>query len=141
MTKHTRRIITFAAAGLVLSLAIPAGAQDPTLRARIPFEFTIGTATLPAGVYVVVEPSTNLLLIRNERHGAYVLGQSADSRDNAENPVLVFHRFGDQYFLRQIRFSSAGVDLPETFQERQTAARYAEMRPRDVKTIVVAAYR
>lgn len=122
----------------VLTGATAATAQDNGLKASVPLEFRIGKTTLPRGVYSIsrLEGQMNVLLIRGDRRSVIVRADGIGT-DRRLQPQLVFHRTGDQYFLREIRFSAgAGMSLPETREERGAADQRAE-----VETVVVPAER
>ena len=96
------------------------------IRARIPFDFNVGDKQLPAGKYTFsrlsglsysnilpvssVDASTRIFL---STLGAHVLTPNNES-------TLVFHRYGDQYFLEQIWTSGEqeGTQVPESRSER-----------------------
>jgi len=139
MKTYTR--IFAAASGLVLAAALPASAQH-NMTAQVPFEFMVGGDTLPRDVYRVSrdQGTPGVLILRSERRAIVILGRRAESEDNAEKPKLVFHRLGDQYFLREIRFlGNIGLSLPETREERQAAERRADGSPAGRQKVVVAA--
>jgi hypothetical protein len=122
--------------------ATTASAQNSMVRAYVPFEFTVGETALARGVYDVADVggSTAVLLVRSMFHGAFVLGLRAEPVDGVDTPALVFHRYGDRYFLREIRMSGlSAIDLPETPVEREAAARVANRF--DATVITIAALR
>jgi hypothetical protein len=125
MKTHTR--ILAIPGILVLALVSSASADSVKLIASVPFDFVVSNTTLARGVYRVSRGgSATAIMIRGDRRGAVVMGQSATSSDNTEQPKLVFHRIGGQYFLREVRFlDSSGLDLPETRTEREAAERIA----------------
>jgi hypothetical protein len=137
MKTHTR--ILAIPGILVLALVASSSADSIKLIASVPFEFMVGNATLARGVYRVSRgDSTTTLMLRGDRNGAIVMGQTAASRDNTEQPKLVFHRVGGQYFLREVRFlGNSGLDLPETPSERQAAERIASGAPMGVQRVEV----
>ena len=117
----------FWAASLVAVLAVlsvPAHAAE--IRAKIPFSFTVNGKTLPAGTYTVsTEAVRGGLLVRGFRDGAVVLTNAIESGQDT-TAKLVFHRYGDQYILRQAWMGAGrGRELPESRQER-TLARAAQ---------------
>ena len=104
--------------GLVMAMFVMVGsAQAQSLankmRINIPFEFSVGDSKLPAGDYSVGRAlSTSgdtVLLISNVKHSdsAFPLTNSAQSLDPKDVNTLVFHRYGDQYFLYQVWGKSA----------------------------------
>ena len=99
---------TFATALLVAaSLMAPTGvlAQNRQ-QATIPFDFTIGERLLPAGTYVIKPLTPSVIAVRgwkgNTLFGAMTL--VTPTSEVRKNPYqLVFHKYGDQYFLSEIR--------------------------------------
>lgn len=137
MKTHTR--ILAIPGILVLALVSSASADSLKLVASVPFDFVVNDTTLARGVYRVSRgDSASAIMIRGDRRGAVVLGQSATSSGNTEQTKLVFHRIGGQYFLREVRFlDSSGVDLPETRTERAAAERIASVMPAGVQRVEV----
>jgi hypothetical protein len=95
----------------VLGLGISARAQESEgVRAKVPFEFVAGGATLPAGTYSVGPLSLDVhsgIAIRSYEHGALVLPLVVDE-SRAGQSKLSFERVGDKYFLSEVD-TSAGV--------------------------------
>jgi hypothetical protein len=94
----------------LLMTLVGAGAQarpQAALVANVPFEFTIKNQTLPAGRYevkVAMLGGAEMLTISSDREtkGFYFVHRQSRHGDVAGDPKLVFHRYGDQYFLAQI---------------------------------------
>jgi hypothetical protein len=55
------------------SAAIPAMAESGTIRITVPFAFTAGAATLPAGNYVIYEEADNRVLMIQGKGGSAIL--------------------------------------------------------------------
>jgi hypothetical protein len=92
-----------AAASLMAPIGVPAQSRQ---QATIPFDFTVGQRLLPAGTYVIRPLGPGVIAVRgwkgNELVSATTLITSAN--EVSKNPdTLVFHRYGDQYFLSEIR--------------------------------------
>ena len=120
-------------AGVVLMAAlVSAHAQTSSVVADVPFEFTVGGESLKAGEYSVKAFSTtrDVLLISNQdsNDSAIRITNSIEARIAPKQGKLVFHRYGQRYFLsevwnggertgRQLRKSGA-----ERAIERQLAA-------------------
>jgi len=139
MKNHALRI--YAAVGLVVLLAsLAAFAQMPTkLVANIPFDFAVSAKTHPAGQYEIVPSApNNLLIIRNtDGRGAelVVAGYLSSTRPPAA-AQLVFHRYGNQYFLSQIWGLGSGKLLFPAKAEKELMANSAK-----AETTTVAARR
>ena len=105
----------------MLALSAPAPVAAADIKANVPFSFTVGNKTLPPGAYDVSNNNT-ALLIRGFGSGAVTLGQKTESA-KATSPKLVFHRYGDEYILREVWMgSSTGHLLPQTKRERELAS-------------------
>lgn len=121
----------FAAAALVLPLC----AQDVTLRADIPFEFVARNTTVPPGQYVI-----------KLQAGPVVKFVGSDSYPFFANPAgpgsheakLVFHRYGNRYFLSQIWTTTTSRELPMSRVERELKDETVAAAPRIQTEIVLA---
>src|SRR5215469_2486905 len=91
--------------GLVL-VAAGANAQSLKVKADIPFSFVVDKATLPAGSYSIdalSSSSTGLVIRGNDtKENMLVMSNHAESFKASPDTHLVFHRYGDQYYLAQI---------------------------------------
>src|SRR3954453_1731428 len=106
------KIKVFTTATLFSLLLLPlAHAQVTTrLQGNIPFHFQVGETALPAGEYVVSRSPGSQATLRlrgsDRKTGAILIAASATLANNAnksaQNAKIVFHRYGDTYFLRQV---------------------------------------
>ena len=117
MMKTLSRITGMLALAL---LAAQAGrAQEPIL-ANIPFAFTVGNTTLPAGEYRVekLQDSSPALLIQRTDRGASMIVITSAVEVNAPQAQtkLIFHRYGKQCFLSQVWTAghARGRELPDS---------------------------
>ena len=97
-------------AGLLFSVnAAPASAQSlGRVQVKIPFDFVAGKKALPAGEYTLDRSQLNLLTVRRTDGSASAIFSAipADSTSALSRTELVFNRYGDQYFLSQVRPSA-----------------------------------
>lgn len=110
--------------------AISGNAQSQgsqTMRANVPFTFTVGDKTLPAGVYTVriVNPNSDrkALQIRSENGRTSAIIQTVSVNVTlAGNAKLVFRRYGDRFFFAhaQMRGESTSLTAARTRAERAT---------------------
>ena len=144
MSMFRKAALAFAAA-LAVTPAVPAAAQQSVeLVARVPFEFTVGGASLPRDTYQLsrLNGHADMLLVRGERKGVFVRTGEVRLPRRAALASLVFHRYGDQYFLREVHLEgSARLDVPETDAERDAADRRADRTGAAMETVVVPASR
>ncbi|MCG3163940.1 MAG: hypothetical protein JMDDDDMK_05399 [Acidobacteria bacterium] len=94
------------ALSFAVSLVAPALAYPFTvrIRAEIPFDFMVGSKRLPKGEYLIESLNdTGTLTIRNAKKGKAVNFMTIRGK-MMEKPKskLVFHRYGDQYFLARV---------------------------------------
>jgi hypothetical protein len=98
-------LLLFAAA-LALAVTTFASAQTIKVKVKVPFGFIVNRATLPAGEYVVqsVDDLGKVLAIRDLDTNTtnLVAFNSCTSLVSASQSKLIFHRYGDRYFLNQI---------------------------------------
>ena len=141
MKMYNRLVTAFVALAALAPVAPVHAQQDVRVVARVPFEFTVGNANLPRDTYRLsrVNGHPEMLLLRSERTGAFVrTAEMWMPRDDAP-PSLMFHRYGDQYFLREIRWDGTSrLDLPLTKAERAAAERRADGAAAVMQTVIVA---
>jgi hypothetical protein len=90
-------------------------------KANIPFAFQMGDKTLPAGTYVIDRESGNIILLRGRSGAAgFVVTHDASRLHPSDHGTIVFARYGDKYFLRQIWKAGAttGLECPKARAEK-----------------------
>ena len=113
--------------GLLLTLAgASVHAQSRTkIEATIPFDFTAGETNLKAGVYSVKFISHNALLLRSAdgKKSAIIVAPRAIGGETKKPERMVFHRYGDRYFLSQVWMlrTDSGRELDPSKAERALA--------------------
>jgi hypothetical protein len=91
------------AVGLLMTLAFSqVQAQTMDVRATIPFEFRMGQQVLNAGTYTIHTSDGLLILRENARMATMGLTVATEPPKDSSTAVLVFHRYGDTYFLNKI---------------------------------------
>jgi hypothetical protein len=84
-------------------VAVCANAQTLKVAANVPFDFAIDKASLPAGSYNIdAIDNSKALIVRGAEGGKMVLSDAAGTLNPSPDTRLVFHRYGDRYFLSQI---------------------------------------
>ena len=102
--KSTRTLITIC----LLFTAATLFAQTenrPLMKVSIPFSFTVDSQTLPPGQYYVlsVTPERSIRLASIDgKHSATVNDLPNYATSPSPNSRLVFHKFGNEYFLAQV---------------------------------------
>ena len=99
-------MLTVVVALAVATAVVSARAQSSKVVAEIPFEFSVGYKTMPAGEYSaeIVTNAGNALMIRSAdgRLNAVRLSQETERAKNKTHARLVFHRYGEHYFLAEV---------------------------------------
>ena len=126
----------------LISAGAPAKAQSLQykLTANIPFDFTVTDKKLPAGKYSVSRAQLGngdlviQIVSENGRENVSRLTIPVVTRDPAKEGLLVFHQYGDEYFLFEIwpAGGQTGRALPRSRTEREL-----ERRSEDVKVAKV----
>jgi hypothetical protein len=114
------------AAAITMTAAVAAQAQTVVLRAEVPFGFYMGKNAMPADSYKVTSTDHGAIWVqayKNRANGAS-LTHAVSGNSKSEAPRLVFHRYGDTYFLCQIWTgdASTGQSLPMSPIEKELAS-------------------
>jgi hypothetical protein len=136
---------TIAAIALfVASLFITAGVWAQAVKATVPFDFTVNNTTMPAGTYIISSTSTDhdILLISDQKHARMLSAALPDRGNSGRDNVLVFHKYGDQYFLSKIRSDEASMNLrlPVWKAEKRARTQTQEARLPYNNDVIVALY-
>jgi len=129
------RNIVFVVAGMLawISIGIPATAQaQPVLRVNVPFEFYFATERFAAGSYVIARVGqTDVIRLWDEKkHSAITLTIAAGlSPGDPGKSWVIFNRYGDTYFLSEVRWREYGPRaLPKSAAEVEVARNIARQR-------------
>ena len=116
-----KRIIAIALfAASSLAAAGNLSAQDHMVKANIPFDFTLNNKVLPAGTYSIYSETPNTVVIRNWQKGIVDVSAVYTDDKHSTTPVLVFQRYGNQYFLHEILATNAlNVAVPRSKREQR----------------------
>jgi hypothetical protein len=127
--KRISAIAMFTIATLAASTGLVA--QQPAVKANIPFNFTVGEQAMPAGEYIISSPSRHVIQIQSadRQHVGLVIG-SESSHELAANPALVFDKYGEYYFLHRIlspQNTSLNLDVALGKAEKRVRTREAKL--------------
>ena len=122
-----------AAALLVLTLLVVPGfvnAQSrQMIKAQVPFEFIVNGNILPAGECVIEAEASGVthLMVSSGGHSVFALPNATESLTVSAETKLVFHRYGDRYFLSSIsrQGNNRGYALPTGKAEKELRAQKA----------------
>ena len=122
-----KQLVALVGLGLLLATS---SAYSQTLRpvkANIPFPFVVEKTLLPAGQYVVTSAGLfgGAITIQSldGKVSKMVLPNACQSDKVADVTKLVFHRYGDHYFLAQIwrAGNDIGKEMPTSPRETELA--------------------
>jgi hypothetical protein len=127
MKREFLKVLTMFAVIVTLALATAVSAKAQTANkivANVPFDFSVGYKTMPAGEYSVQSITTpgNALLIQSINRKTSALRLSDATRRIKDKPHarLVFHRYGERYFLAEVwnGLENSGRQLVKSQEER-----------------------
>jgi len=125
----TRSLVRWLAGGALLTLAV-AFSPAQTVRAQIPFNFVAGSSRLAAGEYTVqIGGRTDRALAMcgpQQRECVSLIATVVASRIPNDRGKIVFHRYGNRYFLSEIWSQSLVQMISAGSVERQIAKSGAE---------------
>ena len=123
--KYIQRAIAFSGLLVLLTFSSAFGQSDRQTIIHIPFNFTVGEKSFPAGKYVIERNRNNsdtVWVIKQKDDGgsAILLTQPVRANDVVEETRLVFNRYDDSYFLAEFWTvgSQTGHQIPTSKQER-----------------------
>ncbi|WP_353068705.1 hypothetical protein RBB75_16395 [Tunturibacter empetritectus] len=121
--KNLTAIALFVAAGI--ATAGSAMAQDHKVTASVPFNFTVNGRTLPAGNYTIGNDSNSprMLTIADRQKGVALMAITVPDNSSSADNKLVFHHYGNQYFLSEIRTANGSMSCHLTTSKQEKRAR------------------
>ena len=122
ITKHTALLLVT----LVGLTGLLNAQTSATVKTQVPFTFVANGTAIPAGectIAVVVNGRTLLSISGGEQH-VYALPIADVSPNAHKKTALVFHQYGDRYFLTSIkREGGIGYRFPASRLEHELQAR------------------
>ncbi len=96
------------------------------IKADVPFEFVANGKTMPSGLCTIEVNNTGqtILLISSGKERLFLAPNAGQSVEPSEATTLVFHRYGNRYFLAGInqRGERRGYELPASRVEQELRA-------------------
>ena len=139
-----KRITAIAIAALAsLVTAGSAVAQGHAVKATVPFDFAVGDSHLPAGTYTISASETGTstsLVIRSEAGNTTILAAASADGKQSQNARLVFDKYGDRYFMREILSPNAemNLNLPVSKTEKRIQRQEASVQDTNKDQVFVA---
>lgn len=146
IVKGMTMLLAAIAFSLVAAVAT-ANAQITRMQtAYVPFEFTVGNQTLPAGRYDVSQITTGgrTISVRNRQNGdsAVRLTSLLKQFEPAKRSVLVFNRVGDSYFLSEVWLGGEtdGRQVLKSKAEESIRRDVATLSPKHYERVEIVMY-
>jgi len=122
--KHAATLLILMLVGLT---GLVNAQMSTALKAEVPFEFVANGKTMPSGeckVDVVVSNGQTLLSISSGKQHIFAFPIPDESPKASKQTALVFHRYGDRYFLAGLKHEGGiGYELPASRPEHELLAR------------------
>jgi hypothetical protein len=118
------KVTQFLSIGIALAAAAAVHAQDKTVTANVPFSFYMGSSAMPQGAYRVNELAHGTMVIMASRDANKAITAHTVVGKKLNEPArLVFHRYGESYFLAEIWTgdTSIGQALAASPREKELA--------------------
>ena len=82
------------------------------MKVNVPFAFSVENHSLPEGEYTIftVTPERSIRIVSSDGKDSVIVNTLPNYANSpSENSRLVFHRYGDEYFLTQVRTAGQNV--------------------------------
>ena len=125
----------------ILGLAAGLSAQAQVLKVTVPFDFAVGSTSLPAGNYLVSSPYAGVVRVQNADKplSATIVGEHSNV-DPSRQSKIAFTRYGTYYFLHGIQCPSfARLNLNIAAWSLEKRIRTAEARLEKPEQVFLAA--
>jgi hypothetical protein len=116
-------------------------AQQHSVRATVPFNFTVGGKLLPSGTYTIDSVSDGGIEISSrEQHVAMLASAFATSQQSKNGNELVFQKRGSRYSLREIlcESSAMNVSLPAEKWNKSSRTEEAKLHNNSEEVLIAA---
>ncbi len=132
----TKTLLAVAAFIVLLAGAAPA----QTLSASVPFAFVANGSVMPAGQYQLQMDWMHgmLTITQPGGHVVFVSAQTSFNGISNTDGALVFHRYGDRYFLKRVKAPAASEGM-ETIPSKAEKEAVRSGKPLEVAMIRILA--
>jgi hypothetical protein len=126
---------------VALIVGVPFVQAQSRVQADVPFAFRLNDKAMPAGNYQIIALDDQVLEAWNldARRGQLLLKQISVQSSQPKSPRLVFHKYGEQYFLSEIWYGDSryGIALAESKLEKEVKMA-RDGPPNAPETVIVA---
>jgi hypothetical protein len=128
-------MIVVLAMGVAL-MAAPAMAQTINLKADVPFDFAAGDVMLSSGHCSLQTISNNIVRLSDAEHHSSATILNGDDVRSANDAKLIFHLYGDRYFLARVETPEMSYKVPISSREMKLARKVS---PKEVAVLAHSA--
>ncbi len=119
--RYTKQLLV-AALMMMPLLATAQLGQKVSIGTQVPFDFVVGDRVVPAGKCILqAANAADTILIRNDDKMVRLFSPTSlgEARGVSASDELVFHKYGDRYFLAAVRLEGSRIvyELPESKEE------------------------
>jgi len=133
--KHAKKALALSGLLVLLTFSAALGQSDRQTIIYIPFNFTAGEKEFPAGKYVferIWKNTDSVWVIRRKDNvgKAMLLTRPVRANETQQEARLIFHQYGDLYFLSQIWTAgdATGREIQNSNREKALDKGLAEKR-------------
>lgn len=124
--KNIQKAFVLASILVLFTFSSALGQSDRQTIIHIPFNFSVGEKSFPAGKYVIErnrrDSDTVWVIKRKDNVGsAFMLTQSVRANEPADATRLVFNRYGEQYFLAEFWTPGSNTGREVRISDREKA--------------------
>jgi len=106
------------------SFSVPSQSQtlNHTMTVTVPFGFELGSKHFAPGAYTVSTPVNNVIELQSTSTAGIIMTVPGQTLRPTKTSKIVFDRYGDHYFLRQIWFNAeetSYLQCPESKAEKE----------------------
>lgn len=94
--------------------------------ANIPFAFQVGSNHMPAGTYKIELQGDDLLWIKGDSGSSVMMVTRQSPNKSPSDSAVVFHHYGNQYFLREVRNAGEAEVMWSTETKAERRAKLEE---------------
>ncbi len=106
---------------VVAMMATSAVAQNLDVNFNVPFDFSVKNARLHSGHCVMQTLSPTVVRLVDANQHAEAVLMIPEGRLSSDDIKLVFHRYGDQYFLAGVETGLTSYSVPRGSREKELA--------------------
>jgi len=126
-------IRVLALSGLIATIGPASVMAQVRIPFNVPFGFTLGAKTFAAGDYQVVKLSQDVMLVQSsDGHASMIALCRPGEPGKTGKPTLIFHHYGNRYFLSDFQYYHSGLAVPMSAGEKELIAGRASPKARDV---------